>query len=140
MPDLRPTQLFQAEPSLAKTWRLLEPGRGVCLWELSLFLVSSLSLTGCASLFSASHVQSFSLPAGTAETLPNCSFSWDAPLHRRSPFKEPLVLARSTVPVESTAPSGLHSLLFNILSHARSSGHWHSCLWGQKRKHCAFCF
>lgn len=40
MPDLRPTQLFQVEPSLAKTWQLYEPG----VWCSP---VGAVSIPGC---------------------------------------------------------------------------------------------
>lgn len=132
MPDLRPTQLFQVEPSLVKTWRLYEPGVWCSLWVLSPFLTASLTLTGCSSLCSVSHIQTFPLPAGTAQALPSPDFSLGPPLHCRSPFKEPLVPPGSMAPMESIAPPGLHHLLFNILSHVHSSGHRHLCPWGEK--------
>lgn len=107
-------------------------GCGVRLWGLSPFLAASLSLTGCSSPFSVSHSQSFPLPARTAGLFPTPISHWDPLLHRRSPFKEPPVPPGSAVPMERIAPPGLHCLLFNVLSHARSSGHRHSCPWGQK--------
>lgn len=38
----------------------------------------------------------------------------------------------NTVLMESIALPGLHHLLFNILSHAHSSGHRHLYPWGEK--------
>jgi len=107
-------------------------GCGARLWGLSPFLAAAPSLTGCSSLFSVSHSQSFPLPAGTAQALPSPGFSLGSPLPCRSPRKEPLVPPGRAVPVESIALPGLHRSLFNILSHAHFSGHRHLCPQGQK--------
>lgn len=124
MPDLQPTQLFQVEPSLAKTWLCMNPGSGVsipcCFPVLDRLLLSFLSLT---ELPFSSWQSTASSQTWFLTRIPGLS---QVSTHRA------IGASRKRHPYGSIAVPGLHHLLFSILSHARSTGHRHSCLWGQK--------